>query len=300
MNHSANENQQSAISNQQSENPQFKIQNSNSNSTPDSPIGIFDSGVGGLTVFRALERRLPNESLIYLGDTARVPYGTRSQATVERYALEDANFIRSKNVKVIVVACNTASASAANQLREVFDVPVLGVIRPGARRAVAATRSGYVGVIATEGTVASGAYERAMLALNTKLEVISRACPLFVPLAEEGWLNHPVTRQVANEYLAEMRASRVDTLVLGCTHYPILRPLIDEVMGDHITFIDSGEAVADEVAHMLEECDMVRHSREPRTEQFYVTDAAVRFRRVAELFLGRPLESVETVELGTI
>lgn len=268
--------------------------------TADSPIGIFDSGVGGLTVFRALERRLPNESLIYLGDTARVPYGTRSLQTVERYAVEDASFIRSKNVKAIVIACNTASALAAGKLREVFDVPVLGVIRPGARRAVAATRSGYVGVIATEGTVASGAYERAMLALNARLEVISRACPLFVPLAEEGWINHPVTRQVAEEYLADMRASRVDTIVLGCTHYPILRPLIDEVMGDHLTFIDSGEAVADEVAHMLEERNLVRASRAPRTEHFYVTDAAVRFRRVAELFLGRPLETVDTVELGTI
>jgi glutamate racemase len=268
--------------------------------TADSPIGIFDSGVGGLTVFRALERRLPNESLIYLGDTARVPYGTRSPETVKRYAIEDAGFIRSMNVKAIVIACNTVSATAADRLREVLDVPVIGVIRPGARRAVAATRSGYVGVIATEGTIASGAYERAMLALNTRLEVISRACPLFVPLAEEGWINHAVTRQVAEEYLAEMRASRVDTLVLGCTHYPILRPLIDEVMGDHITFIDSGEAVADEVARLLEERNLVRQPREPRTEQFYVTDAAVRFRRVAELFLGRPLDSVETVELGTI
>ena len=295
MNHSANQNQPSS-----SDNPRSAIGDPQSKITHDSPIGIFDSGVGGLTVFRALERRLPNESLIYLGDTARVPYGTRSQATVERYAIEDCGFIRSKDVKVIVVACNTASSAAANRLREVFDVPVLGVIRPGARRAVAATRSGYVGVIATEGTVSSGAYERAMLALNAKLEVISRACPLFVPLAEEGWINHPVTRQVAEEYLAEMRASRVDTLVLGCTHYPILRPLIDEVMGDHITFIDSGEAVADEVACLLEERDLVRRSREPRSEQFYVTDAAARFRRVAELFLGRPLESVETVELGTI
>jgi len=283
-----------------SENPPSAIRHPPSAITADSPIGIFDSGVGGLTVFRALERRLPNESLIYLGDTARVPYGTRSVQTVERYAIEDAGFIRSKNVKAIVVACNTASAMAANRLREALDVPVLGVIGPGARRAVAATQSGYVGVIATEGTVASGAYERAMLALNPRLEVISRACPLFVPLAEEGWLDHPVTRQVAEEYLTEMRASRVDTLVLGCTHYPILRPLIDEVMGDHIAFIDSGEAVADEVAHLLESRGLLRQSSAPRTTRFYVTDAAIRFRRVAELFLGRPLEAVETVELGTI
>ena len=310
MDHSANDNQSSLVEQTPaaSNDWQSKIagakapghEDPKSNITADSPIGIFDSGVGGLTVFRALERRLPNESLIYLGDTARVPYGTRSPETVKRYAVEDAGFIRSKNVKAIVIACNTVSATAADRLREVFDVPVIGVIRPGARRAVAATRSGYVGVIATEGTIASGAYERAMMSLNARLEVISRACPLFVPLAEEGWINHPVTRQVAEEYLAEMRASRVDTLVLGCTHYPILRPLIDEVMGDHITFIDSGEAVADEVARLLEERGLVRHQSEPRTEQFYVTDAAVRFRRVAELFLGRPLESVETVELGTI
>ncbi|MFL6212358.1 MAG: glutamate racemase [Blastocatellia bacterium] len=312
MDNSANDKQPSRFDNTQSATgaPESKIQNrratkshlppGKSKITADSPIGIFDSGVGGLTVFRALERRLPNESLIYLGDTARVPYGTRSPETVKRYAVEDAGFIRSKNVKAIVIACNTVSATAADRLREVFDVPVIGVIRPGARRAVAATRSGYVGVIATEGTIASGAYERAMLSLNARLEVISRACPLFVPLAEEGWINHSVTRQVAEEYLAEMRVSRVDTLVLGCTHYPILRPLIDEVMGDHITFIDSGEAVAEEVAGLLEEGNLMRHHSEPRTEQFYVTDAAVRFRRVAELFLGRPLESVETVELGTI
>jgi glutamate racemase len=266
----------------------------------DAPIGIFDSGVGGLTVFRAIERRLPNESLIYLGDTARVPYGTRSLATVERYALEDAAFIQSKNVKAIVIACNTISALAANRLRQEFTVPVIGVIRPGARRAIEATRSGYVGVIATEGTIASGAYERAMLSMRSGLEIISRACPLFVPLAEEGWVDHPVTRQVAEEYLAEIRASSVDTLVLGCTHYPILRPVIEDVIGDRITFIDSGEAVADEVALLLEREGLLRASNEPRIEEFYVTDSAARFRRVAELFLGRPLESIESVELGNI
>ena len=266
----------------------------------ESPIGIFDSGVGGLTVFRALERRLPNESLIYLGDTGRVPYGTRSVDTVQRYAREDAAFILSKNVKAIVIACNTASALAASHLRERISIPTLGVIRPGARRAVERTRGGYIGVIATEATVASGAYERAMLQMRSGLDIISRACPLFVPLAEEGWINHPVTRQVAEEYLTDLRASRVDTLVLGCTHYPILRPMIEQVMGDHISYIDSGEAVADEVARLLEEQNLLRKNSEPRTEQFYVTDSATRFRRVAELFLGRPLEAVNTVELGAI
>ncbi len=265
----------------------------------EAPIGIFDSGVGGLTVFRALERRFPNESLIYLGDTARIPYGTKSLATVERYALEDAAFIESKRVKMIVIACNTASALATESLARQSRVPVLNVIEPGARRAVEQSRNGYIGVIATEATITSGAYEKAMLAKRSGIEIISRACPLFVPLAEEGWLTHPVTRQVAEEYLAELRRSNVDTLVLGCTHYPILRPVIEQVLGDEISYIDSGEAVAEEVGRLLEENDLARKSDEPRTEQFFVTDSAIRFRRVAELFLGRSLESVESIELGT-
>ncbi|MCI0486579.1 MAG: glutamate racemase [Blastocatellia bacterium] len=264
----------------------------------EAPIGIFDSGVGGLTVFRAIERQLPNESLIYLGDTARIPYGTRSVATVERYALQVAAFIESKDVKAIAIACNTASALAADRLARQCSVPVISVIKPGARLAVRSTRNGHIGVIATEATVASRAYEREMLEQRDGLEIISRACPLFVPLAEEGWTDHPVTRQVAEEYLAEMRASRVDTLVLGCTHYPILRPVIERVLGDRITYIDSGEAMAGEVARLLEERDLARRGREARFERFYVTDYAARFRRVAELFLGRPLESVEVVELG--
>jgi glutamate racemase len=261
---------------------------------------VFDSGVGGLTVLRAIERRLPNESLIYLGDTARIPYGTRSVETVQRYALEDAAFVMSRSVKAMVIACNTISALAYERLRQEHQLPILGVIGPGARRAVERTRSGYIGVIATEATVASRAYERAMLAARGGLEIISRACPLFVPLAEEGWTHHPVTRQVAEEYLADLRSSRVDTLVLGCTHYPILRPMIEEVMGDGINYIDSGEAVADEVSRALEERGLLREGGGPRSEEFYVTDSAARFRRVAELFLGRPLESVNTVELGTI
>ncbi len=266
----------------------------------EAPVGVFDSGVGGLTVFRAVERRLPNESLVYLGDTARIPYGVRSAATVERYALECATFVQSKGVKAIVIACNTASALAANYLRSRCAVPVIGVIRPGSRAAVERTRNGRIGVIATEATVASGAYERAMLAIQSGLEVTSRACPLFVPLAEEGWLNHPVTFQVAEEYLAVLRESRVDTLVLGCTHYPILRPVIERTLGDQICYVDSGEAVAETLAQLLDEQGLVSRSGVLRTEEFYVTDSAARFRRVAELFLGRQLESVETVELGIV
>jgi len=270
------------------------------NRQAEAPIGIFDSGVGGLTVFRAIDRRLPNESLIYLGDTARIPYGVRSASTIERYSLECARFVQSRGVKAIVIACNTASALAANYLRSKCSVPVIGVIRPGSRRAVEQTRSGHIGVIATEATIASGAYERAMLAIRSGIEVTSRACPLFVPLAEEGWLNHPVTFQIAEEYLAELRSVHVDTLVLGCTHYPILRPVIERTLGDQVHYVDSGEAVADTLAAMLEENGLACKTGRPRTEEFFVTDSATRFRRVAESFLGRPIESVETVELGIV
>jgi glutamate racemase len=285
--------------NQPENNPQSAFCNPQS-AKQNAPIGIFDSGVGGLTVFRALRRRLPNESLIYLGDTARIPYGTRSRETIERYALEDASFIQSKNVKAIVIACNTASSIAANRLREAFSLPVLGVIRPGSRRAIEQTRNGRIGVIGTEATVASSAYEKAILALRADVEVTSRACPLFVPLAEEGWLEHPVTHQVAAEYLRDFRNSEIDTLVLGCTHYPILRKVIQQVMGDEVTLIDSGEAVADVVAWMLEAEGLRRQSLEPGSEEFFVTDSAQRFRKVAEYFLGRPIESLETIELGQI
>ena len=263
-----------------------------------APIGIFDSGVGGLTVFRALSRRLPNESLIYLGDTARIPYGIRSRETIQRYASEDAAFVQSKDVKLIVIACNTASAHAAEKLETECPVPVIGVIKPGARRAVESTLNGLVGVIATEGTIASGAYERSIRELQPGLDVVSRPCPLFVPLAEEGWINHPVTKQVAEEYLADLRSRRVDTLVLGCTHYPILRPVIEEIMGDSVKYVDSGEAVSEEVAQLLDSRGLERPNADGRREEFYVTDSAARFRRVAELFLGRPVGSVDTISLG--
>jgi glutamate racemase len=185
-------------------------------------------------------------------------------------------------------------------LRQECSVPVLGVIRPGSLRAVAATQNGRIGVIGTEATVSSGAYEKAMLALREGLEIISRPCPLFVPLAEEGWSEHPVTYQVAAEYLSDFRNTEVDTLVLGCTHYPILRKVIQQTMGDEVKLIDSGEAVADVVAEMLEAQDLTRKSPAPRTEQFFVTDSATRFRRVAEFFLGRPIESLEMIELGLL
>src|SRR5262250_1030178 len=216
------------------------------------PIGIFDSGVGGLTVLRAVRKRLPHENVIYLGDTARVPYGMKSRNTIERYAVEDAGFLARKGVKMLVVACNTISAMARERLRAEFDLPLLSVLGPGARMAARVTRNGRIGVIATEATVESGAYERAIreASRGQEVEIISRACPLFVPLVEEGETDSQITRLVAEQYLAPLREKRTDTLVLGCTHYPLLKSVIKSTIGatdeGSVTLVDSAEATAEE------------------------------------------------------
>lgn len=265
----------------------------------DAPIGVFDSGVGGLTVVKSLRTRLPREQVVYLGDTARIPYGTRSPSTVERYALQNVRFLEQMNIKAVVIACNTASALALPRLRALApNLPTLGVIQPGAKQAVRATKTGRIGVIGTEATVGSGAYEQAIRGFNPSAEVTSRACPLFVALAEEGWTTHEeATRLIARTYLAPFLEADVDTLVLGCTHYPILRSVIADVMGPSVTLIDSGEAVAEELAILLAERDLLRTSDDPSESHFYVTDAAERFRRVAERFLDATLERFETVEI---
>jgi glutamate racemase len=264
----------------------------------DAPIGVFDSGVGGLTVVKSLRARLPHERLVYLGDTARIPYGTRSPATVERYAMQNVAFLDAMGVKMLVVACNTASALALSRLEELSPTPTVGVIQPGARPAVLASPSGRIGVIATEATVASGAYSRAIRAVRGDAEVVSRACPLFVGLAEEGWTDHAeATRLIARAYLRTLLDAGVDTLVLGCTHYPILEPVIAEAMGPAVRLIDSGDAVAEEVARSLAARGLLRRAEDEPRLQFYVTDAAERFRRVAERFLGAPLPGVEAVEV---
>lgn len=261
------------------------------------PIGIFDSGVGGLTVFRAVQRRLPDENVIYLGDTARIPYGTKSLETVRRYSIEDADFLLSQGIKLLVVACNTASALALDTLRDHLPIPVVGVIAPGARRAAALSARQRIGVIATEATVASRAYTEAIRAVMPELRVIEKACPLFVPLAEEGWIGHPVTEMVAAEYLAPLRNAGIDTLVLGCTHYPILRPPIQTVMGDAVTLVDSGESAAEEVEAVLAACNLLNPGTTHRMTRFCVTDAGHRFRRIAEIFLGEPMPHPEIVDL---
>jgi glutamate racemase len=270
------------------------------------PIGIFDSGVGGLTVYRALHERLPNERFVYLGDTARVPYGTKSLATVERYAVENSRFLEAHGIKLLVVACNTASALAVPAIRRAVQLPVIGVIEPGSRAAVEVAGGANIGVIATEATVNSGAYAKAIAALGASGKVIERACPLFVPLAEEGWADSDVARTVARDYLSDFRHTSIAALVLGCTHYPILSDVISETIGRETTLIDSGAATAADVESLLEKLSL-RHDepfgvyQERRLcddlDHFYVTDAAERFAKVAERFLGSAPSILEAVEI---
>lgn len=273
----------------------------------DLPIGIFDSGVGGLTVYRALHDRLPNERFVYLGDTARVPYGTKSLATVERYAVENSEFLASRGIKLLVVACNTASALALPQIREKIGLEVVGVIGPGGRKAVEMTRdiaNPKIGVIATEATVASNAYYEAIRRASDSAEVVQLGCPLFVPLAEEGWTNEPETFSIASKYLAAMNEFQPYALVLGCTHYPILRDVIQQTVGENVRLIDSGVATAEEVENLLIEKDLANPNLiegERRLcddiDHFYVTDAAERFARVAERFLGSQPSKLEAIEV---
>lgn len=271
------------------------------------PIGIFDSGVGGLTVYRALHNRLPNEHFIYLGDTARVPYGTKSLATVERYAIENSRFLASLGIKALVVACNTASALALPAIRAAVGIDVVGVIGPGGRKAVEVTKdlaNAKIGVIATEATVGSNAYVEAIRRASHSAEVLQAACPLFVPLAEEGWTGESETFSIAAKYLAEMNDFQPDALVLGCTHYPILQDVIQQTVGADVKLIDSGEAAAEEVEKLLVSKALMsgREVTGDRTlcddlDHFYVTDAAERFARVAERFLGSQPSKLEAIEV---
>ena len=270
------------------------------------PIGIFDSGVGGLTVYRALHDRLPNERFVYLGDTARVPYGTKSLETVERYALENSRFLASLGIKLLVVACNTASALALPSIRREVGSDVVGVIGPGGRKAIDVADCDHprIGVIATEATVASNAYAEAVRRSCEEAIVEQAACPLFLPLAEEGWTHEAETYSIAERYLAGMRSFQPNALVLGCTHYPILKDVIQQTVGQSVKLIDSGEATAEEVEALLLEKELfsLTTTLGPRSlcddlDHFYVTDAAERFARVAERFLGSPPSKLEAIEV---
>lgn len=264
----------------------------------DSPIGVFDSGIGGLTVVRALLQRLPREDLIYFGDTARVPYGPKGAETVIRYSREITTFLLDQGAKAIVVACNTATAHALETLRAEFDIPIIGVIEPGARAAVRATRSKHVGVIGTQGTVNSHAYDRAIHAADPSIDVVAEPCPLFVPFAEEGWLAHEATRLVAREYLLPFTTSGIDTLVLGCTHYPLLKPIIAETVGPNIQLVDSAEETAVETCTVLREHQLESSKTTPAAVRFIASDLPEQFLRVGQRFLGSAIDHVETVTLG--
>ncbi len=264
---------------------------------PERAVGVFDSGVGGLTVLRELQYQIPGEPLVYLGDTARVPYGTKSAQTVLRYAHEAAVFLVAQRVKLLVVACNTASAVALDDLAETYRLPVVGVIEPGARRALEVTRSGRIGVIGTEGTIRSGAYERALRAGQPDVVVHAVACPLFVPLAEEGWAGHEVARLAARDYLAPLLAQEIDTLVLGCTHYPLLKKTLQEVVGPNVRLIDSAEETAKAVALKLDAHQLRLPVAANVPTRYFVTDIPDRFERVGGAFLGASLHGVTMVNL---
>ncbi len=263
-----------------------------------APIGIFDSGLGGLTVARAIYQALPSDSTIYFGDTARVPYGPKSPAVVRRYSLEIMDWLLRQGVKVLVVACNTSTAHALEALVDAAPVPVLGVIEAGARAAVRASAGRPVGVIGTAGTIASRAYRRAIEALDPGVEVVDRACPLFVPLVEEGWFDQPATRLVAEQYLAPIRAHGVGSLVLGCTHYPLLKPLLGEIMGPEVTLVDSADETARALAELLERRGQVAPAGGEVFHRFAVSDDPERFRQIGSRFLGERLGVAEVVTVG--
>lgn len=262
-------------------------------STSSSPIGVFDSGIGGLTVVRALMERLPFENIIYFGDTARVPYGVKSVDTIRSFTRQIADYLLAQDVKLLIIACNTMAAVAVDTVRELSPVPVLDVIDAGARAAVAQARKG-VGVIGTPTTINSNAYARSIHALNPDLRVFSQACPLFVPLVEEGWLDHEVTRLTAREYLRPVFVEQIDTLVLGCTHYPLLKPLLQEVAGP-LQLVDSAITVAEQTAQLLAEHRLGNPQRRAPEYRYVVTDIPLRFQTIGSRFLGRELTRIDSV-----
>jgi glutamate racemase len=258
------------------------------------PIGVFDSGLGGLTAVRELFQTLPGESVVYFGDTARLPYGSKSRETVTRFSLEIAAFLVRHDVKCLLVACNTSSAHALDTLSARLEIPVIGVIEPAVKAALAASPRGRIGVIGTLGTVGSGAYTHAIAAHRPDAAVVSMACPLFVPLIEEGWLAHDVTRSVAEEYLARLKSEQLETLILGCTHYPLIAPLLGDLMGPQVRLIDSGAEAARATAELLRASDLLAPG--PARHQFYVSDEPRNFERMAQSFLGRPIPPTTVVD----
>jgi glutamate racemase len=262
----------------------------------DMPIGVFDSGVGGLTVMKEIITLLPEENIVYLGDTARVPYGIRSPEIVKRYSYESAQFLASKNIKLLVVACNTSSSVSLELLKEIFSIPVVGVIEPGARAVASITKLKRVAVIGTSATVRSGSYERAIKAVDSSIEVSAIACPLFVPLVEEGWLDGEVVSLIAEKYLSALKLFGVDTLVLGCTHYPLIKHVIADVTG--VPLIDSAIETAKEVREILSANDMLCNGEKRSFKEFFVTDSPEMFADTGERFLDHEISNISKIELG--
>ena len=264
----------------------------------DKPIGIFDSGLGGLTVLNAVHKLLPEENLIYFGDSGRAPYGTKARETVIKYTFQDINFLLRQNVKMIVIACNTASACSLESVKSAYDIPLVEVVGPGARAATKATKTGHIGVIGTPATIASGVYERAIQEIMPRCRCEKKACPLFVPLVEEGWWDHEISRMVAEEYLKDMKAAGVDSVVLGCTHYPLLAGVIQQVMGSGVTLINSAREVALAVQESLERSGTQRKAgAAPGQIRFYTSDSVDKFASLAGSFLNSPVSSVEKVDI---
>jgi glutamate racemase len=262
-----------------------------------NPIGIFDSGIGGMTVVKRIISALPGENVIYFGDTARVPYGSKSNSTVIEYSLQNARLLVEKNIKLLVVACNTASSVALDELRDHFNIPVIGMIEPGAQLALKTTKKKKIGVIGTYATTSNQAYSEELLKLDNEIFVIEKPCPLFVPLAEEGWTDHKATKIIAEEYLNELKELDIDTVILGCTHYPILAGIIQEVLGDKISLIDSGTASSMVVEEYLKKNELLNDSGIPGRHEYFVSDMPTRFKDVAERFLGREIDKIEKVDL---
>jgi glutamate racemase len=260
-----------------------------------NPIGIFDSGIGGLTVVKAVKKILPKEDIVYLGDTARLPYGTKSTDAIIQFSIEDTQFLVNRGAKYIVIACYSSASVALDIIKKKFPVPVIGVIRPGVRRALELTETGRIGVIGTSLTIYSGAYEKAFKELGADSEILGRACPLFVPLVEEGWLEHKVTSLVAREYLEPLKKDNVDTLLLGCTHYPLLMGVIREIMGD-INYVDASAEVGAELAHNLKDAALDNPAGTGSTA-IYLTDLSMNFKEIGERFLGEPMVNFSRVSL---
>ena len=266
-----------------------------SNNRKDYAIGVFDSGLGGLTVVKELMRQLPNENIVYFGDTARVPYGTKSKESIVRFSKENVSFLLKYKVKMIVVACNTSSSTALGILKKSFSLPIIGVIAPGARRAAQVTHNKRVGIIATLATVNSHAYTKGIQEVDHSIKVISKACPLFVPLVEEGWFHKKITMDIAKDYLRVLKRSKVDTLILGCTHYPLLKSALRKIMGQRVRLIDSAKEVASEVKQLLKRLRMERREKRTPKRTFLVSDQPQQFLRIARRFLGYDIKNIKKV-----